>query len=380
MSSAGVRSLDSVPRVASDMDVLSLLREYAIKGLQRMYRPEDCQFVFCLRKTNRGIVPEGTSRRYTSIALIGLAGETPETQFAATHGDGTKKVCGQLIKEVGSMQNLGDVALLLWAAKAVGFDDRQKALDRLLSLGPADRSYPTVEIAWALSALCVDDDPATRGLRDRLVQRLTGSLGRRSFLFPHALGEEAGGLRSHVSCFADMVYPIHALSLYHRDSGNAEALDAASKSAKRICSLQGKEGQWWWHYDWRTGEVIERYPVYAIHQDAMAPMALLALQEASGIDFSREIQKGLSWLEHSLELGGASLIDPEAGIIWRKVARREPGKLTRYLQASASRLHPAIRFPLVDTLFPPVAVDYEDRPYHLGWFLYAWKGSDRKCG
>ncbi len=369
----------TITGVESDTRLLSLLREYAYRGLRRMYRPEDGQFIFCLRKTDRGVVPEGISRRYTAIALIGLAGETPETQLAATHGDGTKKVCGQLMKDVGSVRNPGDVALLLWAAKAVGFDDRQKALDRLLSLGPADRSYPTVEIAWVLSALCVDNDPATGGLRERLARRLVDALGRRSFLFPHVLGDRGGGLRSHVSCFADMVYPIHALSLYHRDSGNVDALDAASKSAKRICSLQGKDGQWWWHYDWRTGEVIEKYPVYAIHQDAMAPMALLALQEVSGIDFAKEIRKGISWLEHSPELGGSSLIDPEEGIVWRKVARREPGKLTRYLQATASRLHPAIRFPLADSLFPPTAVDYEDRPYHLGWFLYAWKGSDRTC-
>ena len=370
----------TITGVESDTRFLSLLREFAHKGLRRMYSPENRQFVFCLRKTDRGVVPEGISRRYTAITLIGLAEEPPEKQLAATHGHGVGKVCERSMEALGSVENLGDVALILWAAKATGCTDRKKALDRLISLGPADRPHATVEVAWALAALCIDNDPATGGLRDRLARRLIDSLGQTSFLFPHALGDHTGGLRSHASCFADPVYPIHALSLYHRDSGNVEALDAASKSAKRICSLQGKEGQWWWHYDYRSGKVIEKYPVYAIHQDAMAPMALLSLQEASGIDFLREIQKGLSWLEHSPELRGASLLDPEAGIIWRKVARREPGKLTRYLQASASRLHPAIRFPLVDTLFPPVAVDYEDRPYHLGWFLYAWKGSDRKCG
>jgi hypothetical protein len=261
----------------------------------------------------------------------------------------------------------------LWAAKAVGAE-RHGAVERLISLGPADRPHATVEVAWSLAALCVDGDAATAGLRDRLAGRLIESLGKRSLLFPHVLGVAPGGIRSHVSCFADMVYPIHALSAYYRVSGNIRALEAVSKSARRIGSLQGEEGQWWWHYDWRTGDVIERYPVYAIHQDAMAPMALFAAQDASGIDYSAEIRKGLAWLDRSPELNGGSLVDPVAGIIWRKVARREPGKLTRYLQASVSRVHPAIRFPAVDALFPPNAVDYEDRPYHPGWFLYAWKG------
>jgi hypothetical protein len=59
-------------------------------------------------------------------------------------------------------------------------------------------------------------------------------------------------------------------------------------------------------------------------------------------------------------------------VIWRKVARREPAKLSRYAQALASGIHPALRMPGLNLIFPPMAVDYEDRPYHLGWFLYAW--------
>ena len=71
------------------------------------------------------------------------------------------------------------------------------------------------------------------------------------------------------------------------------------------------------------------------------------------------------------ELEGGSLIDDGAGLIWRKVARREPGKLSALLQAAASRLHPRLRVPGLDLLFPP-AIDYEDRPYHLGWVLHAF--------
>lgn len=368
-----------LPSAERNTGMPSILRDYAVKGLSRMYSPESRQFVFCLRKTARGVLPEGISRRYTAIALIGLAGEPREVQLSATHGDGVERVCERAVENIESVENLGDIALLLWAVKTIGAD-RKALFRRLISLEPADRVHPTVEVAWSLAALCIDDDPATGNLRDRLALRLVDSIGSRSFLFPHVLGGATGGVRSHVSCFADAVYPIHALSLYYRACGDVDALDAVSRTSRRIASLQGKEGQWWWHYDWRTGDVIERYPVYAIHQDAMAPMALLAAQDVTGIDFSREIQRGLAWLDRSPELDGGSLIDPEAGIIWRKVARREPGKLTRYLQASASRVHPSFRFPAVDAMFPPIAVDYEDRPYHLGWYLYAWKGRFRKNG
>jgi hypothetical protein len=191
-------------------------------------------------------------------------------------------------------------------------------------------------------------------------------------MFPHNLGGRAGDLRGHVCCFADLVYPVHALAHYAELFGDAEARDVALRGAGAMCARQGPDGQWWWHYDLRTGDVIERYPVYAIHQDAMAPMALLALERAAGIDLRPRIAKGLAWLMHAPELGGGSLIDESAGLIWRKVARREPPKLSRFAQAAASRLHPALRAPGLDTLFPPCAVDYEDRPYHLGWLLHAW--------
>ncbi len=125
--------------------------------------------------------------------------------------------------------------------------------------------------------------------------------------------------------------------------------------------------------------MLERYPVYSVHQDSMAPMALFALAEACGQDHSESIEKGLRWLVNPAEKT-ESLIDVERNVIWRKLARREPNKLARRLHAAASRLHPTIRLPAVDVAFPPNTVDYETRPYHMGWILHAWPGSPDNLG
>ena len=114
-----------------------------------------------------------------------------------------------------------------------------------------------------------------------------------------------------------------------------------------------------------------RYPVRAVHQDAMAPMALFALAKASSRDYSASIEKGLQWLVDPSEVP-ESLIDSERNIIWRKVARREPWRVVRGLQAASSYLHPDLRVPGMDILFPPVSIDYETRPYHMGWILHTW--------
>jgi hypothetical protein len=66
------------------------------------------------------------------------------------------------------------------------------------------------------------------------------------------------------------------------------------------------------------------------------------------------------------------LIDTAADLVWRKVARREPNKTARSVQAVASRVHPRLRVPGLDTLLPPRSIDFEDRPYHMAWILHAF--------
>jgi hypothetical protein len=353
-------------------DLVASLRALALKGLGRMYRPESERFVFRVRQTSQGARGEGVSDRYTAIALIGLAGERAEAAAAALAGGRRSALCSSLVRDVPRRHGLGDVALTLWAGHAVGNADSESVLPRLRERQPQGGTPTTVELAWTLAALCAESESDVGDLRAAVAHRLVDSFVEGSALFPHVVGASRWGLRSHVCCFADLVYPIHALSLYARMSGDQAALAVARRCAEALIRRQGPEGQWWWHYDVRSGDVIERYPVYSVHQDAMAPLALFALEEAAGLDYSEPIARGLGWLRSSPELAGGSLIDGEAGFIWRKVGRREPGKLTRTLQALASRLHRRLRVPGLDAALPPGAVDYENRPYHLGWLLYAW--------
>jgi hypothetical protein len=337
-----------------------------------MYEPSQRRFVFRVRLDKGGLQREGLSRRYTAITLIGLASEELRDVGDVLQGDDVMAVVDGLLAELPAVGGLGDVALTLWAAIAIGHANWGCALERLTQLADRLDQAPTVEVAWSLAALCHGlGGGAARSLRERLARGLLAALQSRSDLFPHRVRGTAG-LRGHVACFADQVYPIHALAGYHRISRQREALDVAERCADRICRLQGPAGQWWWHYDVRTGRVIEGYPVYAVHQDAMAPMALFALGQAGGTCHYDALRRGLGWLAACPELGSGTLIDAERGVIWRKVARREPRKLVRGVQSLAARVHPALRLPGTALLFPPVTIDWECRPYHLGWLLYAW--------
>lgn len=349
---------------------VSRLREFSMDALARMYCPSERFFVFRLRRAGEEVIPEGLSRRYTAITTIGLAGEEPDVWHKVLGDHCLATLCDRLLDDVREVTNLGDVALSLWAAKVAGCLNTDVAEARLCELVVMHDSPPVVEASWALDALCLAGKQHAK-LRDQVASQLLAAFNHGAGIFPRYLNQKGGGLRSHVSCFADAVYPIHALSNYYKASGNEEALDAAARCAQRICELQGEAGQWWWHYDVRTGDVVEKYPVYSVHQDAMAPMALFALKDAGGPDWERKIAKGMAWLEFADEVG-FSMVDEAAGVIWRKVARKGPNKIGRYLQAGASRIHSSLRAPGVDLFFPPVTIDYECRPYHLGWLLYAW--------
>ena len=349
------------------------LRVLAIQALRRMYLPEQGLFAFRFRRDASGYRLEGVSRRYTAIVLIALAGEPEEISSEILAGQNIQDVCSRLLLSIRQSSDVGEVALTLWAARAMHHPDAWMALDRLKSLAPSERPYPTVELSWALTALVVaGEDMVVESLADQLAERLLATFQKDSDLFPHwPTGSAPSSLRAHVTCFADLVYPIYALVSYYRATYNTDALHVARCCAQRMCELQGAQGQWWWHYDVRTGRVVERFPIYAVHQDAMGPMALFALQEVSGEDYTPAIVRSLQWLVDPPEIPG-SLIDTQAGVIWRKIARHEPGKLARSLQAGASRLHPALRVPGLDVALRPGHIDYECRPYHLGWILYAW--------
>src|SRR5262249_54106155 len=144
---------------------VSRLRQLALRGLGRMYRPEEGLFAFRIRRRRYDLVLEGTSPRYTAITLIGLAGEDEATQRSILTGIDAREACASLVHRAPGMDNLGDVALTLWAASAAGYPDRKRVVERLLALQPNEAPHPTVEVAWTLAAVCADLDASVGSLR-----------------------------------------------------------------------------------------------------------------------------------------------------------------------------------------------------------------------
>ncbi len=352
------------------------MRKLALEALARMYLPQARRFVHCIRRTAGGDNPEGVSRRYTAITLLALAAESAADAATILAGDSPAAVCDSLLDDVDAMQDLGEVALTLWAARTLGLSRASVALRRMKEQDPVGAAWPTVEISWCLTALC-----AVVRWRPVRVRQAPGGCHRQSapgdaasqfrFVRPLACRRRPSLAARPCAVLCGPRLSRAGPVVLQPDERFRAALAAAKRCAKRMCALQGKEGQWWWHYDVRTGKVVERYPVYAVHQDAMGPMALLALEQAGGGDYTEAINRSLDWLEFAPEING-SLFDTKAGLIWRKVCRREPGKLSRGLGAFSSKMASWLRVPGLNMLFPPRCVDWESRPYHMAWLLHAF--------
>jgi hypothetical protein len=179
----------------------------------------------------------------------------------------------------------------------------------------------------------------------------------------------------NMTSFATQVYPIHGLAEYARVTGTSPAREIL-RAADRVVELQGPLGQWWWIYRPRTGSVVEGYPVFSVHQHAMAFMALAPLVNLGLRDYRKQLGRGLQWIFGSNELD-TPLVNFDADFFARCIQRRG-GEAEGLLGMSRSQWWRAVlsSWSRQPRMRPEPGLDElevleEYRPYELGWLLYA---------
>lgn len=357
--------------VAGKVQVQPLL-EFALQGLGQMFYSETSVFCDRLLRTPEGMVKVGISYRYTLMTLMGLFKAELTGLRSPIDIQGTLAI---LRNDTRWIDNGGDLGLFLWTCaliapqdlpRTIGSFDLENAFDKYSDT----RERRTMELSWFLTGLSYaqlatpSGDPKVRDLAFKVYQQIRVNQGA-SGGFGHlpGIGSLWGILRGRIGSFADQVYPIYAFSKFAEAFECREALDHAVRCADLICRSQGPLGQWWWHYDSVTGRVTGKHPVYSVHQEAMGPMALFALSEATGRDFDSFIFTGLDWIAGDNELG-MDMRDPASHVIWRCFYQSK-------LKAYSNELLNFVRLPSSST---GLQVRFECRPYELGWLLYAFAG------
>jgi hypothetical protein len=349
------------------------LTTFALEALPAMQLGDG---TFCLEVRRGEPGPVGRSHRYTLMVLLGLL---RARAAGIEHPFDVVRIAEAVERELDRHEPTpGDLGLHLWVAARTGRDTAQPLLTRLQrrldTTGLESRSG--MEVAWIVLGLVAtvlqQPTPAARDLLDRATAQLLE--GNRA---PSGLFFNAGtGVRRRFPNFATQIYPVLALATLARALDHGAARTAAVAAADALIACQRDDGGWPWIYDAAKGTVVEPYELYAVHQDAMVPMAFFELYEATQEDrFRAAAIDGLRWLSGDNDLS-VEMLDRDHGILYRSIRRRAP--LSRLVLYGATAVATAgARVPQLHT---PLEINPTDRPYHLGWILEAWAGREDYAG
>ena len=318
---------------------------------------------FCHEVAAPSLEPRGRSLRYTLIVLLGLLRAREAGLEAPVDPAELKDL---LLREIHAPElTAGDMGLLAWADARSGGEAAAVVAARLDALAP-DPADEGLEVSWALlGRLHGSDERAAQAALERQLVRADTPSG----LFRHT----DTGPRARFPNFATQIYGVLALAEAARLRDDARALAAARRTADRLLALQRPDGGWPWIFDVERGVVVEPYELYSVHQDAMAPMALLALSRVSGERAYRDAAvRGLEWIRGGNDLG-VNMLDRRAGILHRSIRRRRPFDRALLYANTATAM---LARPMLARARGPLELNRTDRPYHLGWVLEAWSGPD----
>jgi hypothetical protein len=368
------RAADSTPVRIREMINL------AFTTLTELYSNGDSLCCNTMLPRRDGVDTIGESNRYSAISLIGLL-------QAMRHGYDPRvdlrKIMDRLIVEIQTDKNIGNLGLVCWAASMTDDLDRNEQplkkyiRDRLPAIETVDTS---MELQWLLTGTCklhmkCADKSWLNDIISCTYEKLSKNFNDESDLFCSQRScRIKGRWKKNICYFSDQVYGIYSLCTYYEAFGDPSPLKRSERIARKICSLQGDKGQWPWLYDSRKGTIISMYPVYSVHQDAMAPMALLKLSDLSDFDFTPHVLRGIWWVLGENELG-IQMVDMHRGVIWRSI-RKESKLNYKYALKIIKLVHIAGLDWLRDLANPFLSfeIDMECRPYHLGWLLNAFSG------
>jgi hypothetical protein len=357
---------------ASDMQVLDWYAGVRPLCLARLRNSFDAATGLFSRQLRNGAwAPTLGTEAATSTAIVLIA--LSRSNEAILSSDERSRALEALAREVRAKGYHCGLGIALWA-NAV--NDGLAFSPFLAACGVAEGEVTRIfseansmELAWLLAGLLHEHLRALSPTIDRLASETLAALLDRQCptgLFLHATRDApfAERVRRSVATFADQIYSIMALAYARIALGDEPTLGAALACADALLSRQGSLHQWWWHYEPNGGAVSRHYPVYAVHQHGMAPMAFQLLAAAGASAYTRRAWPGLGWIaKNELDI---DLLDKNAGTVWRDVEPRR-SRIVALLCSVGEVAGVAVDSQDATNL----DLNCETRPYEWAWCLMA---------
>ncbi len=348
----------------------------ALDGLGRMWDPARRLLLTRIVDGREVRTDDYLAARYCVMASLGLhrarlAGHAVPVEPALLLSRGL---------EAGGTEALDALAMGLWADCELGTDHAAHLLPGLLDRVRApERRNRSIgrPLAWALEALSRHHertgDAGARAAAESLARfALERCHHPETGLFTHVVSPRGplGPLPwlPPQALFSTQIYWVHALTTYARIFDDTRALEVAVGVMRRLIALRDTHFGWVWRYDAARGEVPEPFPIYAVHQHGMAPMALHGLAGLGALEALPTLRESLRWLGENQM--GVDMVDRANAQVHRSIRRAFPVNRLSYTAGRLPFLQPLTRRPGF------LRVNASCRPYELGWLLYAWAGRE----
>jgi hypothetical protein len=352
--------------------MIEALIDFSFASLRPMQREDG---VFCYERCQGDPVSHGRSLRYTLMVQLGLQ----KAELAGyQHDFDTDALRALLWRELDSPElTAGDLGLYLWVDARGGYGEGEDLVHRLrwrLSEMGGMAALEGQELGWIVLGLAHNmaevRSAGAAKLLELAIDQLVCANQAQNGLFRQG---GAPGARRRFPNFATQIYGTLALATAGRQGLDDRALPAARAAADRLLALQLPDGGWPWLFDTHRGCILERYPIYSVHQQAMAPMGLFELAEATGDDrYSEAAWRGLDWIYGRNE-SRADMVDRDSGLVLRSI-RRPPtfDRIALWSRTAAAVVLDAGNGAAANR----VGLNRTDRPYSFGWVLEAWCGRE----
>lgn len=366
----------SSPEQASvevDRAYVERLITLSLRGLEKMYDPSrGLLFSVDFEGGSRETV-EHLGKRYTVMSSLGIH----EAQVAGY--DTTLDARALLETGINTFEEeaIDHLAMGLWADCTIESSLGDSLAGRLRARLDGNHTTQIGRVlGWALTALSLHwercQDEGVKHDAERLYRLVKEKCWHPSGQLFRTRAEGSFGFIRNMALFSTQIYWVYAFATYGRIFENEEAINISRQCAHTLIGLRDNFGGWPWRYDASRGAITERYPVYSVHQDAMAPMALHALQDACGETFGQVNRESMGWLYRN-ELG-ISMVDDDEQVIYRAIRRKFPFNRMAY-QSGWSTAFFKVSSPFRKKPWA-LRLNGTCRPYHLGWVLHAWCGRE----
>lgn len=359
-------------------NLITKLVDIARNGIVQYYNPATHLFDFIVTDNSVKKEKKQLLLIHSLISLLGISNH--KDSVSIDYKKSIDKIFELIIRNGSGIR---EYSLILWLL-AKENDARAKRIFEYVNKLSNKIIYraETMELAWMLTALVFElrrrkDHSEVKSKLLKIVKLLNERFVKRTGLFLHLSKEnKTFNLRYNIANFADQIYSIYAISVFTEAAKNDGFLKTAKKCANKICSSQGKTGQWWWHYNALTGEVVGKYPVFSVHQDSMAPLALMALTKVSENNYMSNIQCGLDWISRDNE-PGVSMINEDKNFVKRGIKRKGVLSKIQNIATVASKFSMASNISAKYDRPKYLKIMNWEYSYHLGWILYAYNEENK---